>query len=39
MKKSYGFREVETISSELYHQLGNLPEPIRTENSADEAIN
>jgi transposase len=31
---SYGFREVETISTALYHQLdhqlGDLPEPIRT---------
>jgi transposase len=30
MRKSYGFKEVETISTALYHQLGDLPEPIRT---------
>jgi transposase len=27
MRKSYGFREFETIDLALYHQLGNLPEP------------
>jgi transposase len=27
MRKSYGFREYETIELALYHQLGNLPEP------------
>lgn len=30
VRKSYGFKEVETISTALYHQLGDLPEPIRT---------
>src|SRR5690606_37587675 len=25
MRKSYGFREFETIQTALYHQLGNLP--------------
>ena len=30
MRKSYGFKEVETISTALYHQLGDLPEPTRT---------
>ena len=30
MRKSYGFKEVETISTALYHQLRDLPEPIRT---------
>ena len=30
MRKSYGFKEVETISTALYHQLGDLPEPKRT---------
>ena len=30
MRKAYGFKEVETISIALYHQLGNLPEPKRT---------
>ena len=27
MRKSYGFREYETIELALYHQLGGLPEP------------
>ncbi len=27
MRKAYGFKDVETISIALYHQLGNLPEP------------
>ena len=27
MRKSYGFREFETIELALYHQLGKLPEP------------
>jgi transposase len=27
MRKSYGFREYETIETALYHQLGNLPQP------------
>jgi len=27
MRKSYGFREYETIQLALYHQLGDLPEP------------
>jgi transposase len=27
MRKSYGFREYETIELALYHQLGNLPQP------------
>ena len=27
MRKSYGFREYETIQTALYHQLGNLPQP------------
>ena len=27
MRKSYGFREYETIEAALYHQLGNLPQP------------
>lgn len=27
MRKSYGFREYETIELALYHQLGNLPHP------------
>jgi transposase len=27
MRKSYGFRQYETIQLALYHQLGNLPEP------------
>lgn len=27
MRKSYGFRQYETIKLALYHQLGNLPEP------------
>jgi len=26
-RKSYGFREYETIELALYHQLGNLPQP------------
>ena len=30
MRKSYEFREIETIPATLYHQLGDLPEPIRT---------
>jgi transposase len=30
MRKSYGFKEQETISTALYHQLGDLPEPNRT---------
>jgi transposase len=30
MRKSYGFREYETIELALYHQLGNLPQPERT---------
>jgi transposase len=30
MRKAYGFKDVETISIALYHQLGNLPEPKRT---------
>ena len=30
VRKSYGFKEVETISTALYHQLGDLTEPIRT---------
>jgi transposase len=27
MRKSYGFREYETIETALYHQLGQLPQP------------
>ena len=27
MRKSYGFRQYETIELALYHQLGNLPQP------------
>jgi transposase len=27
LRKSYGFREYETIELALYHQLGNLPQP------------
>lgn len=27
MRKSYGYREFETIELALYHQLGNLPQP------------
>lgn len=27
MRKSYGFREYQTIELALYHQLGNLPQP------------
>jgi transposase len=27
MRKSYGFREYETIELALYHQIGNLPQP------------
>lgn len=27
MRKSYGFREYETIELALYHQLGNPPQP------------
>jgi transposase len=30
VRKAYGFKDVETISIALYHQLGNLPEPKRT---------
>ena len=30
MRKSYGFREYETIQLALYHQLGNLPQPEST---------
>jgi len=30
MRKSYGFMEVETISTALFYQHGDLPEPIRT---------
>lgn len=30
MRKSYGFREFETIQMALYHQLGSLPEPEST---------
>lgn len=30
MRKSYGFREYETIETALYHHLGNLPEPEST---------
>jgi transposase len=30
MRKSYGFREYETIELALYHQLGNLPQPEST---------
>lgn len=30
MKKAYGFKSYETIEIALYHQLGDLPEPIRT---------
>jgi transposase len=30
LRKSYGFRELETIELALYHQLGNLPEPEST---------
>jgi len=30
MRKSYGFRQYETIQLALYHQLGNLPEPEST---------
>ena len=30
MRKAYGFKDSETITTELYHQLGNLPEPKRT---------
>ncbi len=27
MRKAYGFKDSETITTALYHQLGNLPEP------------
>jgi len=27
MRKSYGFRNVETLQTALYHTLGKLPEP------------
>lgn len=27
IRKSYGFREYDTIETALYHQLGNLPQP------------
>lgn len=30
MKKAYGFKSYKTIEIALYHQLGKLPEPIRT---------
>ena len=30
MRKAYGFKDSETITTALYHQLGNLPEPKRT---------
>jgi transposase len=30
VKKAYGFKSYETIELALYHQLGDLPEPIRT---------
>jgi transposase len=30
VRKSYGFKQVETISTALCHQLGDLPDPIRT---------
>jgi transposase len=30
MRKSYGFREYETIELALYHQLGDLPQPEST---------
>ena len=30
VRKSNEFKDVETISTALYHQLGDLPEPIRT---------
>jgi transposase len=29
VRKSYGFKEVETIPTAQYQQLGDLPEPIR----------
>ncbi|HUP77686.1 MAG TPA: ISL3 family transposase, partial [Pirellula sp.] len=29
MRKAYGFKDSETITTALYHQLGNLPEPKR----------
>ena len=30
MSRLYGFKAVETISTAIYHQLGDLFEPIRT---------
>lgn len=30
MRKSYDFKEVESVSTELYHQLGIFPKPTRT---------
>jgi transposase len=30
MRKAYGFKDSETITTALYHQLGSLPEPKRT---------
>ena len=30
MRKAYGFRTSQGIETALYHQLGNLPEPILT---------
>jgi transposase len=37
MRKAYGFKDSETITTALYHQLGNLPEPKESTYSADEA--
>ena len=31
MRKSYGFRTAETIEIALYHNLGSLPEPSRSQ--------
>ncbi|MFN9915365.1 MAG: transposase [Pirellulaceae bacterium] len=30
LRKAYGFKDAETVSIALYHQLGNLPEPKQT---------
>ena len=30
MRKAYGLKDSETLTTALYHQLGNLPEPKRT---------
>jgi len=30
VRKAYGFKDLETITTALYHQLGTLPEPKRT---------